>query len=138
VAHTITLALTMYGVVSLSSSIVEPLIALSNVYVAVENVVTSELTPWRPAVVFCFGLLHGMGFAGVLRKIGLPRSEFVTALFSFNLRVECGQLTVILGAFLLLGVPFRNKPWYRKRIVVPGSLVIAVVGLYWFIQRAFL
>jgi hypothetical protein len=78
-----------------------------------------------------------MGFAGVLREIGLPRSDFVTALFSFNLGVECGQLTVILGAFLLLGLPFRKKSWYRKRIVVPASVVIASVGLYWFIQRAF-
>lgn len=137
VAHTITLGLTMYGLVSLRPAIVEPLIALSIVYVAVENMLTAKLTPWRPAVVFCFGLLHGMGFAGVLREIGLPRSEFVTALFSFNLGVECGQLTVILGAFLLLGLPFRNKPWYRARIVVPASAVIAAVGLTWFIQRAF-
>ncbi len=138
VAHTITLGLTMYGLISLRPTIVEPLIALSIVYVAVENVLTSKLTPWRPAVVFCFGLLHGMGFASVLREIGLPRSEFVTALFSFNLGVECGQLSVLVGAFLLLGLPFREKPWYRARIVVPGSVVIAAIGLIWFIQRAFL
>jgi len=136
-AHTITLALTVYGVVSLSPRVVEPLIALSIVYVAVENVFTSKLHAWRPVVVFCFGLLHGMGFAGVLTEIGLPRSEFVPALLSFNLGVECGQLTVILAAFLVFGLPFRKKPWYRQRIVVPGSLIIAAIGLYWSIQRVF-
>src|SRR5437764_7858887 len=81
-AHTITLALTVYGVVSLSPKIVEPLIAISIVYVAVENVFTSKLHAWRPLVVFCFGLLHGMGFAGVLTEIGLPRFEFGPTLLS--------------------------------------------------------
>lgn len=137
VAHTITLALTIYGVVSLPPRIVEPLIALSIVYVAVENVFTSKLHAWRPVVVFCFGLLHGMGFAGVLTEIGLPRSEFAPALLAFNAGVECGQLTVILVAFLVIGLPFRRKPWYRRRIVIPGSLAIAAVGLFWFVQRAF-
>jgi hypothetical protein len=136
-AHTITLALTVYGVVSLSPRVVEPLIALSIVYVAVENVFTSKLHAWRPVVVFCFGLLHGMGFAGVLTEIGLPRSEFIPALLSFNAGVEAGQLTVILAAFLVFGLPFRKKAWYRKRIVIPGSLIIATIGLYWSIERIF-
>ena len=137
IAHTITLALTVYGVVSLPSRIVEPLIALSIVYVAVENIFTSKLHAWRPAIVFCFGLLHGMGFAGVLSEIGLPRSEFVPALLSFNAGVECGQLAVIFTAFLLLGMPFRQKAWYRSRVVVAGSLMIAAIGLYWSVQRVF-
>ncbi len=135
IAHTITLALTIYGVVSLSPRIVEPLIALSIVYVAVENVVTPELTPWRVALVFAFGLLHGMGFAGVLAQLGLPRSQFLPALLCFNAGVELGQLTVISVAFLLIGLPFRRKPWYRRRIVIPASLAIAAIGLFWFVQR---
>lgn len=135
VAHTITLALTIYGIVSLSPSIVEPLIALSIVYVAVENVATSELKPWRVALVFAFGLLHGMGFAGVLSELGLPRSQFLTALLCFNAGVELGQLSVILAAFFLFGLPFRSKPWYRRRIVVPISVAIAAVGLFWAIDR---
>lgn len=137
VAHTITLALTIYGVVSLPSSVVEPLIALSIVYVAIENVFTSKLHAWRPLIVFCFGLLHGMGFAGVLTEIGLPRSEFIPALLAFNAGVECGQLTVIFTAFLLVGLPFRKKPWYRQRVVVPASLAIAGVGVFWTVQRVF-
>jgi HupE / UreJ protein len=135
VAHTITLALTTYGVVSLSRAIVEPLIALSIAYVAIENVTTTELKPWRLALVFAFGLLHGMGFAGVLAELGLPRSEFVPALLSFNLGVEAGQLTVIGIALVLFGLPFRKKAWYRSRIVVPASITIAAVGFYWSVQR---
>jgi hydrogenase/urease accessory protein HupE len=137
VAHTITLALSLYGIISVPASIVEPLIALSIVYVAVENIATSELKPWRVYVVFGFGLLHGMGFAGVLTELGLPSNEFVTALISFNVGVELGQLAVIGSAFLAVGVWFRNKPWYRQRIVIPGSLVIAAMGAWWTVQRVF-
>ena len=134
-AHSITLGLTIYGVFSLPSSIVEPLIALSIAYVAIENVLTSELHAWRPFVVFGFGLLHGMGFAGVLQEIGMPRSEFLTALVSFNVGVELGQLAVITLAFALTGLWFRNRSWYRGRIVVPASLAIAATGLYWTVER---
>ena len=98
IAHSITLGLTMYGIVSLSPRLVEPLIALSIAYVAVENLITSELKPWRLGLVFMFGLLHGMGFAGVLAGLGLPRADFLTALLSFNVGVEAGQLTVIAFA----------------------------------------
>lgn len=134
-AHTIALALAALGFVSLSPRVVEPLIALSIVYVAAENIVTPRLTPWRPAVVFLFGLLHGMGFAGALREAGLPRSEVPAALLSFNAGVEAGQLAVILAAFALLALPFRDRLWYRRGVVVPGSLLVAAVGLFWFVQR---
>jgi hydrogenase/urease accessory protein HupE len=129
VAHSITLGLTMYGVVSLSPRIVEPAIALSIAYIAIENLMTSELKPWRVAIVFCFGLLHGMGFAGVLRELGLPRREFVTALVSFNAGVEGGQLFVIAIA----AVVFARK--WRARVVAPASLLIAATGLFWTVQR---
>jgi hydrogenase/urease accessory protein HupE len=134
-AHTLTLGLTIYGLVSLSPRIVEPAIALSIVYVAIENVLTDRLHAWRVAVVFCFGLLHGMGFAGVLREVGLPRSEFVTGLVSFNVGVELGQLTVILAAFLMVGMAWCRQPWYRRRIVVPASILIAAMGAYWAVER---
>ena len=134
VAHTITLALTVYGVFSLAPTIVEPLIALSIAYVAVENLVTAELKPWRIVLVFAFGLLHGMGFAGVLADLGLPRGDFVTALVTFNVGVEAGQLSVIAAAFAAVAA-VRDRPWYRGRIVVPLSLGIAGVGLFWTVQR---
>ena len=134
IAHSITLGLTMYGVVSLSPRIVEPLIAFSIAYVAIENLVTSEIKPWRLALVFTFGLLHGMGFAGVLKELGLPRNEFLPALLSFNLGVEGGQLTVIAGAALLVS-GLRSRSWYRQAIVVPASLAIACIGVYWTVVR---
>ncbi len=134
IAHSITLGLTMHGVVSLPARVVEPLIALSIAYVAVENLITSELKPWRLALVFSFGLLHGMGFAGVLADLGLPRGEFVTALLSFNLGVEAGQLTVIALASLCL-VWSRQQTWYHRRVVVPASMAIATIGVYWTVTR---
>ena len=137
VAHTITLGLSIYGFISLSPAIVEPLISASIVYVAVENIATARLHAWRPFVVFGFGLLHGMGFAGVLTEIGLPRSEFLTALLTFNLGVELGQLAVIASAFLLLGMWWKDKPWYRARIVQPLSALIAITGCYWTVERIF-
>ncbi len=135
VAHSITLGLSIYGVFSLSPSIVEPLIAASIVYVAVENMLTARLHAWRVLVVFGFGLLHGLGFAGVLREVGLPRAEFLTGLIAFNLGVELGQLAVILLAFLAVGLWFKDRPWYRRRVVLPASALIAAVGLYWTVER---
>jgi len=134
VAHSITLGLSIYGVVSLPSRVVEPLIALSIAYVAIENLVTRELKPWRLALVFVFGLLHGLGFAGVLSGLGLPRHEFLTALLTFNLGVEAGQLTIIAAA-LLVTAPFMKKGWYRQRVVIPASVMIAAVGVYWTVTR---
>jgi hydrogenase/urease accessory protein HupE len=138
IAHSITLGLTMYGIVSLPARVVEPMIALSIAYVAIENLVTAELKPWRLALVFSFGLLHGMGFAGVLRDLGLPRAQFLTALITFNGGVEAGQLTIIALLFLAVAYWRANGLTYRRFIVQPASLAIAIVGLYWTIQRAFL
>lgn len=135
VAHSITLGLSMYGVVAVSPRIVEPLIALSIAYVAIENIFLSELKAWRVALVFAFGLLHGMGFAGALKELGLPRSEFVTALLTFNVGVEAGQLAVIGAAFMLVGWHCANRAWYRSRIVVPMSTLIGCTAVYWTIQR---
>jgi hydrogenase/urease accessory protein HupE len=129
VAHSITLGLSLYGVVSVPSKIVEPMIAVSIAYVAIENLFVSELKTRRVALVFAFGLLHGMGFAGALQDLGLPRSEFLTALLSFNGGVELGQLAVIATAFLLIGR-------YRQRLVVPVSAAIGCVAVFWAVQRA--
>ncbi len=135
-AHSLTLGLTMYGVVSLPSRLVEPLIAISIAYVGIENIVTSRVTAWRPAVVFAFGLLHGMGFAGVLRELQLPREALLPALVSFNVGIELAQLTVIGLAFACTrGLRYRDPRWYRSRIVIPASAAIAVIALVWVAQR---
>ncbi len=135
VAHSITLGLAMYGVIKPPSAIIEPVIALSIVFVAVENIITQKLNPFRVAIIFLFGLVHGVGFASVLVGLGLPEKEFVTALITFNIGVEIGQITVILLGFFLVGIWFGKKEWYHKRIVIPASVVIALIALYWTIER---
>lgn len=135
VAHTITLGLSMNGLISISPEIVEPLIALSIAYVGIENIYSSKLYKHRLFLVFGFGLLHGLGFAGVLTDFGMPTDDFVTALVSFNVGVELGQLAVITLAFLIVGLWFRSRQWYRKVIVVPGSAIISIVGLAWTLDR---
>lgn len=134
-AHSITLALSMLGLVAVPSHIVEPMIAVSIAYVAIENLFLSEVKTWRVALVFACGLLHGLGFAGVLSELGLPRGQFVTALLSFNAGVEAAQLSVIAAAFVLLGTEARQRGWYRERIVIPASALIACVAVYWTVAR---
>ncbi|GAA4377099.1 HupE/UreJ family protein [Hymenobacter koreensis] len=137
VAHSITLGLAAAGVVQPLPSVVEPLIALSILFVAVENLLTDRLQPWRIALVFAFGLLHGLGFAGVLAEIGLPKHAFVEALISFNVGVELGQVTIILLAWFLVGKWYGRKPWYKQRVVVPVSVLIGAVALWWTVERVF-
>lgn len=135
-AHTITLALAALGYVQAPGTIVEPLIALSIVWVAVENCAFKQANKWRPLIVFGFGLLHGLGFAAVLNVYGLPKGNLVPSLLAFNIGVELGQLLVLFSAALLFWL-IRNKTWYRKRVQIPASLLIALVGFYWFIERVF-
>ncbi len=151
-AHTVTLALGALGWVNVPGSIVEPLIAASIVYVAIENVFHQGLSRWRPAIIFGFGLLHGLGFASVLGEFGLPEDQFIPALVGFNVGVELGQLTVIaLAAFLLmLSARLARRmtlepaeqaattyPVVFRSVSIPASLVIALVGIYWSIERVF-
>jgi len=137
-AHTVTLVLGAVGLISIPASIVEPLIAASIVYVAVENLFTDSLHPWRTLVIFCFGLLHGLGFASVLAEFGLPGNSFVPALIGFNVGVEVGQLAVVAIAFFAVAVWFRNHPKYRQWVAMPVSVIIGLTGAWWFIQRVFL
>ncbi|MEJ6598378.1 MAG: HupE/UreJ family protein [Oceanospirillaceae bacterium] len=137
-AHSITLGLTIYGVISLSPSVVEPLIALSIVAVGIENMLVKTVKIRRVVVVFLFGLLHGMGFAGVLSQLGLPESDFATALVFFNIGVEAGQLFVIAVAFLCVFWLLRKQQLYRQWVVIPVSALISLIGLYWTYERLFL
>tara|TARA_R110002110_G_scaffold118990_5_gene293236 strand:+ start:261 stop:1382 length:1122 start_codon:yes stop_codon:yes gene_type:complete len=134
IAHSITLGLSMYGIINVSPSIVEPLIALSIVYVAIDNLFATQLAKWRIGVVCMFGLLHGLGFASVLANIGLPQDQFLLGLGLFNIGVELGQLTVIAAAFLIVGW-FRRQAWYQSAIAQPATIAIAGTGAYWFLKR---
>ena len=133
-AHSITLALAALGFVKLQLSVVEPLIFLSIVWVAVENVLFKETSKWRYSIVFAFGLLHGLGFAALLTQYGLPKDNFISMLLAFNIGVEFGQLAVLLLAFVLIKL-IMKKNWYSNEIKIPASLIIAAIGLFWFIER---
>jgi hydrogenase/urease accessory protein HupE len=135
VAHSITLGLSMYGLVSVSPRVVEPMIAVSIAYVAIENIFLAELKSWRVGLVFAFGLLHGLGFAGALKELALEPTQFLSALLTFNIGVEAGQLSVIAAAFLLVGWHCSRRAWYRSRIVVPASAIIACTAIYWTVER---
>ena len=138
VAHSLTLGLAMYHVITPPSAIVEPLIALSILYVALENIFSPRLKPSRIGIVFLFGLVHGLGFAGALGHLGLPQKSYLLSLVMFNAGVELGQITIILLAFLALGKWSANKPYYRKLIAVPISVVVALVACLWTVQRIFI
>lgn len=135
-AHSITLGMAVLGFVVVPGSIIEPLIALSIVWIALENCLFKQTSKWRPLVVFSFGLLHGLGFAAVLSEYGLPKNDLIPSLLAFNIGVELGQLSIILAAFLIT-LLIRKKVWFRRVIQVPASIIIGLVGCYWFIQRVF-
>ena len=135
-AHTLTLGLAVLGLITLPPSIVEPMIALSIAFVAIENIVFKDMQRWRPLVVFGFGLFHGLGFAGVLTELGLPQGQLLPSLLSFNLGVEAGQLTIILAMWFALH-RFRDASWYPL-LAKGASALIAGVALWWVIERVFL
>jgi hypothetical protein len=135
VAHSITLALSMKNIIVAPGQLVEPMISLSIVFVAVENILLNELKPWRVLIVFFFGLVHGMGFASALSEVGLPRNNFFTSIIAFNLGVEIGQIAIILFVFGLLVTPFGKKVNFKKQFVYPLSILIALIASYWTIER---
>jgi len=138
-AHSITLALATFHVVNLSNRIVEPLIAASIVYVGCENLVGRNSLQWRWILTFAFGLFHGLGFASVLKEMGVGESSVGIALplVSFNLGVETGQLAI---AALVLPLAWKTKESANlSRITVPSlSAIIVIAGAFWFVQRVFL
>jgi hypothetical protein len=142
VAHSITLSLATLNVVVIPSAIVEPAIAASIVYVAMENFFTRNIDKrWR--ITFAFGLVHGFGFAGALREIGLPTNAVATALAAFNIGVEVGQVAIVsivvptlivLDRFMAVD---RAKPVRAAALVYALSAVITLLGSYWFFTRVF-
>ena len=137
VAHTITLASASIGLVNIPSNIVEPLIALSISYVALETLWHTRMGWSRLIIIFAFGLLHGLGFASVLMEIGLNQRHFIIGLVAFNIGVEIGQLVVICAAYLFIGILFFKTRFYRSFVQIPLSLVIGAIGGWWFIERIF-
>lgn len=135
VAHSITLGLATYGLIAVPAHIIEPAIALSIAYVAIENVLRSDPKKWRVGLVFAFGLLHGLGFASTLQELGLPRTDVLTPLISFDLGVVAAELTVIVGVFLLVGWQCAERVWYRAHVAIPASAAIACTAMFWAVER---
>ena len=134
VAHSITLSLAALGVISLPSRLVESAIAASVVLAALNNV-RPVVYAGRWIIAFCFGLIHGFGFASVLTDLGLPQGSLLLALVAFNLGVELGQLAIV-AAFLPIAYALRDTRLYRRAILVGGSLVVAAIAALWLIERA--
>ena len=136
IAHSLTLAAAAMGTVSLPSSVVEPLIAASIVYIGLENLILRRQPRHRLVLVFCFGLIHGLGFATALaeRLPGITGAAVIPPLLSFNLGVEAGQLAV--AAILIPLIKWaRSRADYVPRLQPATSLIIAAVGTFWFVQR---
>ena len=137
IGHSITLSLAALNIVSPPASIIEPAIALSIVFVGADNLVRGDGRDLRAWVALTFGLVHGFGFAYVLREFGLPREALGWSLFSFNLGVEIGQLAVVLAVASLLTAIRRRSDVMGTRVAVAGSVVVIAAGTYWFVQRVF-
>ena len=136
VAHSITLILASFNLIFIPATIVEPLIALSISYVAIENIFQRRSILLRYLIIFIFGLIHGLGFAFVLGDIGLNTSQLVLSLISFNIGVEIAQIAIIILASIIFIIPSRQS-WYRTFLQIPISIIISMIGLYWFIERIF-
>jgi hypothetical protein len=134
-AHTVTLFMATLGILSIDEAIVEPIIALSIVYIAVDNLRKARLTHMRIALVFGCGLLHGLGFAGALSEIGLEAQTYFRDLIAFNIGLELGQLFVVFVMHIALGFWFAKQPYWNSKIKKPLSICIATIGFIWFIQR---
>lgn len=137
VGHSVTLSLAALDLVTPSPSIIEPAIALSIVFVGVDNLVRGTGRDVRAFIALTFGLVHGFGFANVLREFGLPREALGWSLFSFNLGVEVGQLAIVAVVTSVLAGIRRWSPAAAAQVARVGSLVVIAAGTYWFIQRVF-
>ena len=137
IGHSITLSLAALNIFTPPPSIIEPAIALSIVFVGADNLVRGDGRDLRAWVALTFGLVHGFGFANVLREFGLPREALGWSLFSFNLGVEIGQLAVVLAVASVLTAIRRRSELIGARVAVAGSVVVIAAGTYWFVQRVF-
>lgn len=137
-AHSITLTLAALDVFAPSGRFVEPAIALSIVYVGADNLlVAREGRDVRAWVAFAFGLVHGFGFASVLRELDLPSHALAWSLVSFNVGVEIGQIVIVVAVASLLALVRRRSAVLGRRVAIVGSLTVVAAGVYWFVERVF-
>ena len=146
IGHSITLSLAALDILSPPSRYIEPLIALTIVVVGADNILVlrgtkdtrgdaSDIRAWLAAV---FGLIHGFGFASVLKEFGLPQAALGWSLFAFNLGVEVGQLAIVSVVASALALVRRGSERWAARVALAGSIAVILAGLYWFVERVFL
>ena len=135
IAHSISLALSAANIILSDTNVIEPLIAASILFTAIQNILSEKVNRWRVVIIFIFGLIHGMGFASALKNNRILDNHFISALVAFNIGVELAQIAIILLAYFLISKWFREKPWYKHKIVYPISAAIASIALYWTIIR---
>ncbi|BBB23693.1 conserved hypothetical protein [Isorropodon fossajaponicum endosymbiont JTNG4] len=134
-AHTLTLGLAMLGIVEISGRIIEPLIAFSIAYVAIENLLPNQSIKRKSIIVFLFGLVHGLGFSSMLKSFKMSSDNFLTTLISFNIGVELAQIVIVSGVVLLLFFIKSLNLNYKKIVIIPTSIVISLIGIWWGIER---
>jgi hydrogenase/urease accessory protein HupE len=137
IAHSITLTLAALNLVTPPARVIEPAIALSIVYVGVDNLMAGGGRDVRAWIAFAFGFIHGFGFANVLREMNLPSQALGWSLFSFNLGVEIGQLMVVVVVASALAALRSSNEAASRRLAFAGSLAVVLVGAFWFLQRVF-
>jgi hydrogenase/urease accessory protein HupE len=137
IGHSITLSLAALNILTPPPTIIEPAIALSIVFVGADNLVRGGGRDVRALIALTFGLVHGFGFANVLREFGLPREALGWSLFSFNVGVEIGQLFIVMLVATALALVRRRSETVGMRVAFAGSLVVIAAGTYWFVQRVF-
>ena len=136
IAHSITLIFVSLSLMNINPQIVEPIIALSIVYVGIENIFKNYVKEYlRYVVILFFGLLHGLGFALVLSDIGYRSTDLFINLISFNIGIEVAQISIVLVLYLLVASNFAKNKNYRMFFQVPSSILISSIGLYWFFER---
>lgn len=135
IAHTLTLGLAMLGVIEISGRIIEPIIAFSIAFVALENLLPSQSIKRKSIIVFLFGLIHGLGFASMLKSFEMTDDNFLTTLISFNIGVELAQVVIVLSVVTILLLLKTVRSNYRQLAVIPASFIIAVIGIYWGVER---
>jgi len=136
IAHSITLIFVSLSLMKINPQIVEPIIALSIVYVGIENIFKNYVKEYlRYVVILFFGLLHGLGFALVLSDIGYRSTDLFINLISFNIGIEVAQISIVLVLYLLVALNFAKNKNYRMFFQVPSSILISSIGLYWFFER---
>jgi hydrogenase/urease accessory protein HupE len=134
IAHSITISLAVLGIITLPSRFVEAVIAFSIVYVALENIFRKEINH-RWGVTFLFGLIHGLGFANILKEMNIPKADLAVALVNFNIGIEVVQLALVLLVLPLLTYMFKLKS--SGLIIKAGSIIVAALGAFWLIERLF-